>query len=95
MIVVADTRRLYRIDLARALATGKAEDGLTATLRLSGRLKGSFVAFDGKDLWIGSSEKDASKALMHRLDLKLFEEHDGRTLTDDMAAASFPIPVEK
>lgn len=37
---------LYRIDIARALAGGKPEDSLTATLRLSGRLKGSSVAFD-------------------------------------------------
>lgn len=94
VIVVADTRRLYRIDLARALATGKGEDGLTATLRLSGRLKGSFVAFDGRDLWIGTYDKDASKARLHRLGVKLFDEQDGKTLTDDMAEASLPIPPE-
>lgn len=94
VIVVSDTRRLYRIDVARALATGKGEDGLTATLRLSGRLKGSFAAFDGRHLWIGTYDKDASKARLHRLALKLFDEHDGRTVTDDMAEASLPIPAE-
>lgn len=94
VIVVSDARRLYRIDLARALATGKGEDGLTATLRLAGGLKGSFVAFDGRDLWIGTYDKDASKARLHRLGMKLFDEHDGKTLTDDMAEASLPIPAE-
>lgn len=94
VIVVSDTRRLYRIDVAKALATGKGEDGLTATLRLSGGLKGSFAAFDGRDLWIGTYDKDASKARLNRLALKLFDEHDGKTVTDDMAGASIPIPVE-
>ena len=94
VIVVADTRRLYRIDLAKALATGKGEDGLTATLRLSGALKGSFAAFDGRDLWIGTYDKDASKARLHRLAVKLFDERNGSTLTDDMAEASLPIPAE-
>jgi outer membrane protein assembly factor BamB len=94
VIVVSDTRRLYRIDLAKALATGKGEDGLTATLRLAGGLKGSFVAFDGRDLWIGTYDKDASKARLHRLAVKLFDEQDGKTLTDDRAEASLPIPAE-
>jgi outer membrane protein assembly factor BamB len=94
VIVVSDTRRLYRIDVARALATGKGEDGLTATLRLAGRLKGSFAAFDGRDLWIGTYDKDASKARLNRLAVKLFDEQDGKTLTDGMADASLPIPAE-
>lgn len=94
VIVVADTRILYRIDVAKALATGKGGDGLTATLRLSGGLKGSFAAFDGRDLWIGTYDKDASKSRLHRLAMTLFEQHNGRTVTQDMAEASLPIPAE-
>lgn len=93
VIVVADTRRLYRIDVARALATSKGEDGLTGTLRLSGNLKGSFAAFDGRDLWIGTYDKDPAKARLHRLAVKLFDERNGSTLTDDAAQASLPIPA--
>lgn len=94
-LVVADTRLLYKIDLARALAAGQAAPALLATVRLAGNLKGSFVDFDGRDLWVASSEKSADKAFAHRLSLAIFEAPATAGPIDDAAALSrIPIPTE-
>jgi hypothetical protein len=94
ILVVADTRRLWRIDLARALAAGRAEAGLLGTVRLAGALTGSFAAFDGKDLWIGTYTREDAKARLYRLDPRIFAQLDGRTIREDAALESIPIPVE-
>lgn len=93
-LVVSDTRILYKIDVARALASGKAEDGLLGVVKLAGALKGSFADFDGKDLWVGSSEKSEDKARAYRLSLSIFDEFNGKgAIREDKALASIPIPV--
>jgi hypothetical protein len=60
MLLVADTRELYRIDLARAL--GWQDDSVVATLGLGGEMKGSLAGFDGKAIFIASPEKDEDRA---------------------------------
>src|SRR5207247_1424579 len=47
-LLLADTRQLFRIDLARALASGKAEGAMKA-VKIAGELRGSYATFDGKD----------------------------------------------
>ena len=94
VLVIADTRRLWRIDMAKAFAAGKGEAGLRGTVQLAGELSGSTAAFDGKDLWIGTYTRDEAKSKLHRLDLGIFDRHDGRTIRDDKALEVVKIPVE-
>lgn len=47
-LVVADTKWLF------VITSGK----VTATIRLKGKLRGSFADFDGTDLWIGLYDKN-------------------------------------
>ncbi len=90
-LLLADTHRLFRIDLERALATGSAQ-GAMRTVRLAGALRGSFAAFDGKDAWIGTWTHIPSEARLYRLDPRLFDDYDGRTVSEDQALESVPIP---
>jgi hypothetical protein len=92
-LLLADTRRLFLIDLDRALATGKAE-GAMKSFALAGQLRGSFATFDGHDLWIGTWTKDPAKARMYRLDPALFDRHDGGTVDDTLASETLLIPPE-
>lgn len=94
-LVVSDTRRLYKIDVQRAFRDGHTQNALQSAIRLGGDLKGSFAAFDGTDLRIGSSEDEASKARLHRVSLKLFDEFNGRgTVRKDRALSVLAIGVD-
>jgi hypothetical protein len=92
-LLLADTRRLFLIDLERALASGRAENAMKS-FALAGALRGSFATFDGRDIWIGTWTKDLARARMYRLEPRLFDEHDGGTVSDALAAESIPIPGE-
>jgi hypothetical protein len=94
MLMLADTRQLFRIDLAKALETGSAEKAIQGAVKIAGELRGSFGAFDGKDAWIGTWTKDAAKARMFRLDPRLFDDYDGQTVNEARAVESIPIPLE-
>jgi sugar lactone lactonase YvrE len=91
MLLVADTRKLYKIDLARAL--GGQGDFVVATLTLGGDMKGSLAGFDGKSIFIASSEKDEAKARAYYLPLSLFDTHAGAVLTPAEASRSFAVPT--
>jgi sugar lactone lactonase YvrE len=94
-LVVSDTRRLYKIDMQRAFQDGHAQNALQSVVRLGGNLKGSFAGFDGTDLWIGSSEDEESKARIHRVSLKLFDEFNERgTIREDRALSVMAIGVD-
>lgn len=92
MLLVADTRRLYKIDMARAF--DGSGDAVLATLNLAGDMKGSLVDFDGTAIFIASSERDAAKARAFFLPLSLFDTHNGATLEPSQASRSFAVPVE-
>jgi sugar lactone lactonase YvrE len=93
-LFLADTRRIFLIDVERALATGKAQ-GAMKSLKLAGDLRGSYATFDGKDVWIGTWTKDAKgKARMYRLDPKLFDGEDDATIDHTRALESIPVPLE-
>lgn len=95
LLVVADTRTLYKVDLARALASKSTKDALVSVVKLAGALKGSFVDFDGTDLWIGSSEKEAEKARAYRLSLGIFDQFNGKAaIREDQALSAISIPTE-
>jgi sugar lactone lactonase YvrE len=94
-IVVSDTRTLYKIDLKKALISKNTSDSLISVVKLGGALKGSFVDFDGTDLWVGSSEKDAAKAKAFRLSLDVFNRFNGKpAIREETALSSIAIPVE-
>jgi outer membrane protein assembly factor BamB len=94
MLLLADTRQLHRIDLEKALATGHAEGAMKGSVKLAGALRGSYAAFDGKDAWIGTWTKEAAQSKMYRLDARLFDDYDGRTVKEDRAVESLPVPLE-
>ena len=45
VLILSDTRRLYRINLEQALQDKRADKAITSTLELAGALRGSFVTF--------------------------------------------------
>ena len=92
-LLLADTRRIFLLDLDRAFASGRAE-GAMKSLALAGALRGSFAGFDGHDAWIGTWTKRAADSRMYRLDLQLFEQRDGRDIDETLAAETRPIPLE-
>ncbi|HUL94817.1 MAG TPA: hypothetical protein VLT89_02340 [Usitatibacter sp.] len=93
-LLLADTRQIFRIDVAKALASGQAE-GAMQSVKLAGELRGSFAGFDGLHAWIGTWTKDVSRARMYRLDDHLFDLYDGRSV-DHMVGSveSMAIPPE-
>lgn len=92
-LFLADTRQLFLIELDKALASGTSA-GVTKAVKITGELRGSFAAFDGKDAWIGTWTKEQPKARMFRLDAGLFDDHDGQTVMEDRAVESIPVPLE-
>jgi hypothetical protein len=93
-LFLADTRTIFRIDLERALASGKAE-GAMKSLKLSGDLRGSFAASDGTDPWIGTWTKNAvDKSRMYHLDTALFDQYDGQVIDHAKAKETIPVPLE-
>ena len=94
VLVASDTRRLYKIDINKALQDGDTKNALLGVVRLGGDLKGSFVDFDGTSIFIGSSEKDASKAKGFFLPVSVFEAYSEKTIKQDIALKSFPIAAE-
>lgn len=93
MLLLADTRQLFRIDLAKALASGRAE-GAMKSVKIAGELRGSYATFDGKDAWIGTWTKEEPHARMFRLDPRLFDDYDGQTVKEERAVESIPVPLE-
>lgn len=94
ILVVSDTRRLYKIDGASAFEGQSASTAVIATVKLGGRLKGSFVDFDGTSVFIGSYEKDTEKAKGHFLPLSVFDTHNNKTVNEIIAVRTISIPVE-
>ncbi len=93
-LMLADTHRIFLIDVDRALASGKA-GGAMKSLRLEGDLRGSYATFDGKDAWIGTWTRDAAgKPRMYRLDLKLFDAANDSAIDHTRALESIPVPLE-
>ncbi len=93
-LVASDTRQLYKVDMNKAFQDGNTKNALLSVVKLAGDLKGSFIDFDGKSIMIGSSEKDASKAKGFFLPVSVFEEHNGKTIREDIASKNFPIAAE-
>jgi hypothetical protein len=94
VLIASDTRRLYKIDVNRAFQDGHTKNAVVGIVRLAGELKGSFIDFDGTSIFVGSSEKDASKAKGFFLPASIFEAYNGKTIKEDIASKNFPIAAE-
>ena len=93
-LMLADTYQLFLVDVEKALAAGTSA-GAQKSVRIMGGLRGSYATFDGIHAWIGTwTKKDASKAVMWRLDSSFFDRFDGQTVGEDRAAESIPVPLE-
>jgi hypothetical protein len=91
MLIVADTRRLYKIDMARAFADGNTDAALLGTISLAGEVKGSFVDFHDGAILVGSYDKDASKAKAFFLPYQLFDSREPVVVDEHAAIRGFPI----
>ena len=94
ILIVSDTRRLYKVDTNRAFQEGNTKNAMLGVVKLEGGLKGSFVDYDGTSIFIGSYEKNAGKAKGFFLPVSIFEDHNGRTVREDIALRSFTISAE-
>ena len=92
-LFLADTRQVFLVDVEKALASGTSE-GASRAVKITGELRGSYAAFDGKDAWIGTWTKEQPHARMFRLDPRLFDDYDGQTVMEDRAVESIPVPLE-
>ena len=92
-LMLADTYQLFLVDIDKALASGTSA-GAQKTVKIAGGLRGSYATFDGTHAWIGTWTKDATKAVMWRLDRTFFDRYEGQTVREDRAAESIPVPLE-
>ena len=71
------------------------DNALKNTVGLSGEVKGSFIDFDGTDLWVGVYDKEASKSKIYRFPLTILDEFNRtRSLTEDRALTALAVPAE-
>ena len=94
VLIAGDTRRLYKIDMNKAFQDGDTKNAVLGVVKLGGELKASFVDFDGTSIFVGSSEKDVSKAKGFFLPISIFETQNGKTIKEDVALKTFPIAAE-
>lgn len=94
LLVVADARRLYAIDLSTAFSAGGTSNAIVASVALHGALKGSFADFDGASVFIGAFEKDPAKAKGHLLPLAILDTYNGKSVDETVATRSIPLPPE-
>ena len=92
-LMLADTYQLFLVDIDKALASGTSANAQKA-VKITGGLRGSYATFDGTHAWIGTWTKDATKAVMWRLDLSFFDQFEGQTVREDRAVESIPVPLE-
>jgi len=91
MLIVSDTRRLYRIDMARAFADGNSDRALRGTISLTGALKGSFVDFREGSILTGAYDKHADGSRVFYLPYKLFDRASDATIDERAATRSFAV----
>lgn len=92
VLVVSDTRALFRIDLEKAFADGNADKALTGMTSLGGELRGSAVAFDGKNLFLVRYAKQDNASRGWYLPMTVFGSRDEpKYVTEADAKGTFPV----
>lgn len=90
ILYVADGRRLFAVNLAKALQSGRAEGAaLVGVWRLKGDVEGAFAATDGKRLWLGPYARKPGRNL-YAFDLERLDKAQDGSLTEKDASASLP-----
>jgi len=94
VIVLADTRQAWRVDLSKALLTGRAEGSTRGMVKLASGYGSAFAFFDGKDLWNGvwAADKDAGDAKIYRVEPAMFDR--GVTISKENARDVVKIPIQ-
>jgi hypothetical protein len=93
-VIVADTRQDWRVDVAKAVAAGKAEGATHGMIKLGVGYGSAFTFFDGKDLWNGVfvTEKNAADSKVYRLDMALFDK-EGVNIDKDVPLEVVKVPI--
>ena len=92
-LFVADRGKLYRIDLARALADGHARSAVLGRADVDRGIGPSFLAWHAGHLWFGPYEKHGEPRLYRYPVSEAFPEHGSVYLTADDDVHSIPIDV--
>ena len=92
-LFVADRGKLYRIDLARALADGDTRAAIRGRADVDREIGPSFLAWHDGDLWFGPYEKNGLPRLYRFPVAKVFPEGGGVYLTAADDVHSIPIDV--
>jgi len=93
-LIVADTRKLTKINMTAAFSPGSSSNAITASVALRGELKGSFIDFDGSSIFVGSFDRDVAKAKGYFLPLSIFDTHNRKSVNETAATRSIPIPPQ-
>ena len=92
-LFVADRGKLYRIDLARALADGDAREAILGRADVDRAIGPSFLTWHAGHLWFGPYEKTGEPRLYRYPVAKVFPEDGSVYLTADDDVHSIPIDV--
>jgi len=93
VLLVSDTRRLYRIDAAAAFGPAGGPRAVTASVALEGSLKGSFASFDGKALFVGTYSRDTETAKGFFLAPSVLDAPAGASLDETAALRAIALPA--
>ncbi len=96
ILVVGDTRRLYKIHMEKAFADRNTQKAMQAELMLAGKLKASSLAYDGdKNLFLCSYSKKAEDSHGWYIPLSAFNLPNASTVgvTEAAAVLTFPVPA--
>ena len=92
-LFVADRGKLYRIDLARALADGHVREAVLSRADVDREIGPSFLAWQDGHLWFGPYEKYGEPRLYRYPVSEVFPEDGNVYLTADDDVHSIPIDV--
>ena len=92
-LFVADRGKLYRIDLARALADGDTRAAILGRADVDRAIGPSFLAWHADHLWFGPYEKYGEPRLYRYPVAEVFPEHGSVYLTGTDDVHSIPIDV--
>ena len=92
-LFVADRGKLYRIDLARALADGDARAAILGRAEVDRAIGPSFLAWHADHLWFGPYEKWGEPRLYRYAVAQVFPEDGSVYLTATDEVHSIPIDV--
>lgn len=90
ILYVADGRRLFALNLAKALQSGRAEGfALVGSWRLKGDVEGAFATTDGKMLWLGPYVRKMGWKI-YAFDFEKLRQRPDGSLSEKDAASSLP-----